>query len=50
MMRSTPMSFVRWLTAANIVFITPNTPPIAMIAATMMIAYRNCWFVVFSLS
>ena len=27
MIRSTPMSLLRWLIAANIVFITPNTPP-----------------------
>ena len=39
------MSLLRWLTAANIVFITPNTPPSDMIAVTIMIEIKNCQFV-----
>ena len=40
-MRSTPMSLVRWLMAANMVFMTPNTPPIAMMTATKQMAYEE---------
>ncbi len=34
MSRKTPMSFTRLLTAANIVFITPITPPMAITTVT----------------
>ena len=44
-MRKTPMSLLRWLTAANIVFITPKMPPTDMMTVTMMIDTRNCRFV-----
>ena len=39
------MSLLRWLTAANMVFITPKMPPSDMMAVTTMIEIRNCQFV-----
>ena len=36
---------MRWLIAANIVFITPITPPKAMMIATKIVPISNCKFV-----
>src|SRR5580704_15873773 len=44
------MSLTRLLTAANIVFITPMTPPMAMTTVTKPIANKNCRLVPVRLS
>ena len=38
------MSVVRWRIAANMVFMTPNTPPKAIMPATKWVRSRHFWF------